>query len=91
MRYPIALIHEENGPDAAAVIAQLLNDAYSDGLHGADGYPLRLDEELAAFAEYSGKSLDRIRKSRLLQPLIEWMNRAYNQGQQDAARGGVTE
>lgn len=86
MKYPITLIHEENRPDTVAEIVQLLNDAYNDGLRGAGSYPLDLEQQLSDFAKYSGKSLDRIRKSKLLPPLIEWMNRAYEAGRKEAGQ-----
>lgn len=95
MKYPIteayiAAMRLEFGPTKAAeeahqAIIPVVNAAYAAGLRGEGGYyPLDEDEELRAFAEASGRPLERILANKLLPLLVQWVNAAYAQGQQDA-------
>lgn len=95
MEYPINLeayisaMRQEFGPNEAAeeahrAIIPVVNDAYSAGLHGEGGYPLEVGAELQAFAEASGRPLERIQANKLLPPLIAWVNSAYAQGRREA-------
>lgn len=101
LRYPIdaeryiAAMRLEFGPDPAAEeahreIVPLVNGAYEDGLRGEDGYPLSIKGELQAFAAASGIPIETVRENKLLPPLIEWVNRAYAQGQQEAQKGAAS-
>lgn len=100
MTYPIdteayiAAMRQEFGPNEAAEeahreIIPLVNDAYTAGLSGEDGYPLEVDVELRIFAEASGRPLERIQANTLLPPLIDWCNRAYAQGRREAVADGT--
>lgn len=66
-------------------VRPLLEDAYTAGLHNEDGYPLNVDAELRAFAEASGKPLERLWDNKLLLRLIWLINAVYAQGREDAA------
>ena len=70
--------------DTYRVMILVLNAAYDDGMHSKDGYPLELDIELKEFSAASGILLERVKANLLLPALIEWMNAAYAQGQQNA-------
>lgn len=95
MKYPInarkyiAAMRQEFGPNETAegacrAIIPVANDAYFAGLHGKSGYPLDVDVELRAFAEASGRPLERVQANTLLPLLVKWVNSAYAQGRKDA-------
>lgn len=96
MKYPIdtekyiAAMRLEFGEDRAAeeayrVIIPYVNSCYEDGLRGESGYPLDPDKERQEFAEAKGEALEGAKSNPIIQSLIVWCNRAYEQGRKEAA------
>lgn len=95
MKYPIdaekyvATMRLEFGPNRAAeeahrAIIPFINDAYVAGVRGENGYPLNVDAELQNFADYTGTTVEHLRKNRLIPLMLQWANRAYSQGAAEA-------
>lgn len=68
----------------------VVNDCYAAGLRGEDGFPISEDEVICATVAQSGYPVELVRKERLISPMVNWFNRAYAQGRQDAEKEGLS-
>lgn len=70
-------------------IVSIANDCYTAGLMGAEGFPLDAADMFRATAENLGCPLEPVMENdtaiKMIPPMVEWFNQAYEQGQWDAA------
>lgn len=96
MKYPIdvekyiAAMRLEFGPSETAEqvhreVIPLVNTAYKGGLDGKAGYPKDANEEISGLEKHYACLIDSA-VARIVANIVNWCNRAYEQGHQDAQK-----
>lgn len=93
----IRVLYGENADTEANCrrIIPIVNDCYAAGLRGDTGFPLDAADLFSCVAEDLGWPLDAVMENNIangmVPPMVKLFNDAYDQGRQDAAKGGETD